>query len=157
MPKNLRTSGTDLRTGICLIAATLAGLSLQTCLDLKLLLYEVESVCLVEAHNKLTKDQIVADYPDVFRGLGLFPGEYTIELDTAIPPVQNRPRRIPHTMKQAVESKLAEMEKAGIIARVDTPTDWISNMTAVWKAIKSKCACICLDPRDLNKAVVNDG
>ena len=102
-------------------------LSLQTCLDLKLLSYEVESVCLVEAHNKLTKDQIVADYPDVFRGLGLFPGEYTIELDTSIPPVQNRPRRIPHTMKQAVESKLAEMEKAGIIARVDTPTDWISN------------------------------
>ena len=127
-------------------------LSLQTCLDLKLLSYEVESVCLVEAHNKLTKDQIVADYPDVFRGLGLFPGEYTIELDTAIPPVQNRPRRIPHTMKQAVESKLAEMEKAGIIAQVDTPTDWISNMTAVWKADKKQVR-ICLDPRDLNKAV----
>ena len=64
-------------------------LSLKTCLDLKLLSYEVESVCLVEAHNKLTKDQIVADYPDVFRGLGLFPGEYTTELDTAILPVQN--------------------------------------------------------------------
>ena len=127
-------------------------LSLQTCLDLKLLSYEVESVCLVEAHNKLTKDQIVADYPEVFRGLGLFPGEYTIELDTAIPPVQNRPRRIPHTMKQAVESKFAEMEKAGIIAQVDTPTDWISNMTAVWKADKKQVR-ICLDPQDLNKAV----
>ena len=75
-------------------------------------------MCLVEAHNKLTKDQIVADYPDVFRWLSLFPGEYTIALDTAILPVQNRPRKIPHTMKQAVESKLAEMEKAGIIARV---------------------------------------
>jgi len=55
-------------------------------------------------------------------------------------------------MKQAVESKLAEMEKAGIIARVDTPTDWISNMTAVWKADKKQVR-ICLDPRDLNKAV----
>ena len=56
----------------------------------------------------------------------------TVRLSTSglrdyIPPVKNRPRRIPHTMKQAIESKLAEMEKAGIIARVDTPTDWISN------------------------------
>ena len=53
-------------------------------------------------------------------------------------------------MKQAVESKLAEMEKAGIIARVDKPTDWIKNMTAVWKAASAR---ICLDPRELNKAV----
>ena len=102
----------------------------------------------MEAHNKLTKDQIIADYPDIFRGLGLFPGEYCIKLN--ILPVQNRARRIPHAMKQAVESKLAEMKKAGIIASVDTPTDWICNMTAVWKVDK-KQVCICLDPRELNK------
>ena len=74
----------------------------------------------MEAHNKLTKDQIIADYPDIFRGLGLFPGEYCIQLN--ILPVHNRTRRIPHTMKQAVESKLAEMKKARIIAWVDIPS-----------------------------------
>ena len=66
--------------------------------------------------------------------LFLLPGEYEIELDTAIPPVQNRPRKIPHTMKEAVEAKLKSLVQLGVIAEVEEPTNWISNMTAVWKA-----------------------
>ena len=55
-------------------------------------------------------------------------------------------------MKQAVESKLAEMEEEGWIAKVDAPTEWISNLTEVWKADKAQVR-IYLDPRDLNKAI----
>ena len=71
------------------------------------------SLCVLWRHTKkITKVQIVADYPDVFKkGLGHFPWEYAIEVDGAtVPLVQNRPRRLPHTMKQVVESKLLETE-----------------------------------------------
>ena len=51
---------------------------------------------------------------------------YDIELDDPVPPVQNQPHRIPHTMKMAVQEKLQAMEKDGWIAKVDTPTEWLS-------------------------------
>ena len=127
-------------------------LSLDSCLELHLLSYEVESVCLAEALQKVSKEQLLKDYQDVFSGLGCLPGEYCIELDPAVPPVQNRPRRIPYKMRKAVEEKLACMEKAGVIVKVESPTSWISNMTAVWKPGKAEVR-VCLDPRDLNKAV----
>ena len=55
------------------------------------------------------------DYADVFEGLGSLPGVYDIEIDTMVPPVQNRPRKIPYKLRSATEAKLREMEKAGII------------------------------------------
>ena len=69
-----------------------------------------------------------------------------------MPSVQNRPRKIPHTMKEAVEAKLKSLVQLGVLAEVEEPTDWISNMTAVWKADKKQVR-VCLDPRDLNRAV----
>ena len=69
----------------------------------------------------------------MFSGIGCLPGLYDIELDDSVPPVQNRPRRIPHTMRMAVQENLQAMERNGWIAKVDTPTEWISNFTAVWK------------------------
>ena len=127
-------------------------LSLDSCLELHLLSYEEESVCLAEARQKVSKEQVLQEYGDLFSGLGCLPGQYHIELDPERAPVQNRPRRVPYKMRKAVEEKLANMEKAGIIAKVETPTDWISNMTAVWKPGKAEVR-ICLDPKDLNNAV----
>ena len=51
-----------------------------------------------------------------------------------------------------MEAKLRSLEKSGMISRVDTPTEWISNPTAVWKSDKQQVR-ICLDSRDLNKAI----
>ena len=42
------------------------------------------------------------------------------------------------------------MEKKGIIQKVIEPTEWISSMVVVAKPGKNR---ICLDPRDLNKAI----
>ncbi|KAL5515944.1 hypothetical protein EMCRGX_G001194 [Ephydatia muelleri] len=91
-----------------------------------------------EASQGLSKEAILNSYQDVFKGTGCLPGKYDIELDEGVFPIQNRPRRIPHMMKTAVESKLAEMEAEGWIVKVDGPTEWISNLTAVWKADKAK-------------------
>ena len=127
-------------------------LSLDTCINLQLLSFETESICVAEACQSLSKERILGDYADVFEGLGSLPGKYDIEIDTTVPPVQNRPRMIPYKLKSATEAKLREMEKAGIIKKVEELTDWISNMTVVWKADKKQIR-ICLDPRDLNKAI----
>ena len=127
-------------------------LSLETCLKLNLLSYERESISVVETQRQLTQDQILKDYHDVFSGLGTLPGEYDMELDEKVPPVQNRLRRIALAMKPAVERKLQELEEKGVIARVDKPTEWISNLTAVWKTDKGQVR-VCLDQKDLNKAI----
>ena len=126
-------------------------LSLDTCLALGLLQYNSEEVSVVQVAQKMTKEQLFSDFSDVFAGISLLSGEYEIELDPAIPPVQNRPRGIPHTMKEEVEAKLKSLVQLGVIAEVEEPTDWISNMTAVWKADKKQVR-VCLDPRDLNRA-----
>ena len=60
------------------------------------------------------------------------------------------PRRIPVTLQKEVKEKIAELEKKGIIQKVTNPTDWISSMVIVSKPGKIR---ICLDPRDLNKAI----
>ena len=60
------------------------------------------------------------------------------------------PRRIPVTLQKKVKEKIAELEKKGIIQKVTDPTDWISSMVIVSKPGKIR---ICLDPRDLNKAI----
>ena len=93
---------------------------------------------MTEAVQRLSKESIVQDYKEVFSGTGCLEGEYEIILDSSIPAVQNRPRRIPLTMKAAVEEKLKAMERDGWIAKVESPTEWISNMTAVWKADKAQ-------------------
>ena len=101
---------------------------------------------------KITKRQILSQFADLFTGVGCLSGEYDTDLDEKVLPVQNRPRKIPHTMRATVESKLAQLEQAGVIASVNQPTDWISNITTVWKPDKKQVR-ICLDPRDLNKAI----
>ena len=36
-------------------------------------------------------------------------------------------------MRDAVNSQLAQLKEAGVIAPVDSPTEWINNITTVWK------------------------
>ena len=46
------------------------------------------------------------------------------------------------------------MECLGVITHVDEPTDWVSSITYVQKA--NGKLHLCLDPRDLNKAIQHD-
>ena len=69
----------------------------------------MESVCLAEARQKVSKEQVLKDYHDVFSGLGCLPGEYCIEVDPAVPPVKNRPHRIPYKMHKTAKSGKAKV------------------------------------------------
>ncbi|KAL3856077.1 hypothetical protein ACJMK2_015273 [Sinanodonta woodiana] len=98
----------------------------------------------------LTKEVILEDYSDVFDGLGCLPGTYSIEIDKTIKPVQHQPRRVPVAQKAEVKAEIERLLTKGIITKVVEPTDWISSMVVVRKPKKLR---VCLDPKDLNKAI----
>jgi len=125
-------------------------LSLDTCLQLDLISVK-ESVHLIEEQSETNVENVITKYADVFTGMGCLPGEYDIIIDKDVPPVQNRPRRVAYALKDDFQKKIIELEKQGVIAKVDTPTPWISNCLAVRKPNGS--VRVCLDPSDLNRAI----
>ena len=99
----------------------------------------------------LTPDHIAENYTDVFSGLGCLPGEYRVEVDKNVKPVQHQPRRVPVALKSELKKKIEQLEQKQVLAKVTTHTDWISSMVAVRKP--SGKMRICIDPKDLNQAL----
>ena len=128
-------------------------LSAETCETLELLKInciptpQVNSIC--QNQTNLTKEKILQDYKDVFEGLGNI-GKASLTVDPEVTPVHHAPRRIAVTLHKEVKAKLEELDKKKIIVKETEPTDWISSMVVVAKPGKIR---ICLDPKDLNKAV----
>ena len=84
-------------------------------------------------------------------GVGLLDGKYHIVLDETVTPVQHSPRRVPVPLRDVLKSTLDNLVLQNILAPVQKPTPWISSMVAVPK--KDGLLRICLDPRDLNRAI----
>ena len=122
----------------------------DTCTKNGWITMEVHSVRRGVSTTPLTKETMLREYEDVFTGLGCLPGEYHIEVDPTIRPVQHSPRRVPVPLKSKLKEKIAELEKMGIIEKVKGHSAWISSMVAVQRKDKLR---ICIDPRDLNKAI----
>ena len=125
-------------------------LSLDTCLQLNWITVG-EQVHLIDEQSDVKVEALIKEYEDVFIGMGCLPGEYDIVVDKEMPPVQNRPRKVAYALKEDFQKKIEELEKQGVIAKVDTPTPWISNCLAVRKPNGS--VRVCIDPSDLNKAI----
>ena len=68
-----------------------------------------------------------------------------------IPPVQHPPRRVPVPLRNILKETLDDLVQQNILAPVQKPTPWISSMVVVPK--KDGKLRICLDPRDLNRAI----
>ena len=98
-----------------------------------------------------TKDLIEA-YLDQFDRIGNFAGEYHIILRPNNHSIVHAPKKCPIHMRDEVKAELDEMVSQGIIQKVDEPTDWVSSIVYVRKS-NSKL-CLCLDPKDLNKAIM---
>ena len=86
----------------------------------------------------------------MFTGLGCLPGEYHIDIDPNIRPVQHTPRSVPVPLKAKLKEKIDEMEKQGIIIQETKPTEWMSSLVSVQKRGKLR---VCIYPRDLNRAI----
>ena len=96
-------------------------------------------------------DPIISQFSDVFSRIGCFEGEYHMVTDPDVKPVQHQPRRVPIPMRDALKAKLQELVDYSILKEVTEPTDWISSLVVTRK--RSGQLRICIDPRDLNKAL----
>lgn len=99
----------------------------------------------------LTKDEILAEFPNVFTGLGCMGGTYHIELDDTVEPVIHPPRRVPYSLLEKLKQKLQELEEKNVIQKVDRPTPSVNSLVIVEKHDGS--LRLYLDSRDLNKAI----
>ena len=82
------------------------------------------------------------------------PGIYTIRTDFAFPPVQHAQRKVPMEYHEQIEKALNEMVLKGVITHISRQTTWVSLLTYPHKPDGS--LNICLDPKDLNKAIVQE-
>ena len=71
--------------------------------------------------------------------------------DPLVKPTQHSPPRVPIALRDKIKEKLEDLESKGIVEKVTIPTERISSMVVVTTPSKIR---ICLDPQDLNKAVI---
>ena len=50
-----------------------------------------------------------------------------LKTDKNVRPVQQRLRRQPYQLRAAIKTKLRAIEKEGLIGKVDSPQEWLSN------------------------------
>ena len=100
------------------------------------------------------KEELLSVWADVFKGIGLYQREYHIRLDDTTPPVIRPSRTFPYPKQQKLKKTLDTLEKTGVIASVDRPTEWVHNLVVTEK--KDCSMRVCLDPRPLNKVIMRE-
>ncbi|XP_046347615.1 uncharacterized protein K02A2.6-like [Haliotis rufescens] len=108
----------------------------------------------VKAETRMTKQDIIDIYPKLFDGkLGNLPVSYDAQFDPDVSPVVRTPRRVPAPTREKIRAELNKMIEEGVIAPINEPTDWVSAMV-VAKKKGSDSVRICIDPKDLNRALM---
>ncbi|XP_060070555.1 uncharacterized protein K02A2.6-like [Ylistrum balloti] len=100
--------------------------------------------------STLTHNDITTRYSDVFEGIGKLEGKYHLVVDPTVPPVVHAPRKVPIALRDRLKAELDRLESMNVITPVTEPTAWVSSMVMVVKPEKIR---ICIDPKDLNKAL----
>lgn len=130
------------------------------CVEPILGLEACESLGLVQrCHNSIdqlksstvTKDYFINTYKSVFEGLGEFPDDYSIKVDSEATPTIQVPRRVAHSLMPKLKNSLDNLIKQKVIESVKEPKNWVSNLVIVEKPNGS--LRLCLDPIDLNKVI----
>lgn len=100
-----------------------------------------------------TKEELLTQHANVFEGLGEFSGEYHIHTDPTVTPVIHGCRKIPLAVMDRLKDTLDDLLKADVIEQVTEPTTWVNSLVVTEKKDKRKLR-VCLDPTDLNKAIL---
>ena len=106
-----------------------------------------------------SKEQILHEYPNVFEGIGSFPGPpYHIQLHPSVTPKQTPWCPIHVHLKEAFRQEGNKMLQAGVLKPIHEATPWINSFVLVESKDKSGNLklCICLDPTNLNKAIIRE-
>ena len=94
-------------------------------------------------------DDLTANYADVFdKGLGTLPGKVRLQVDPDCKPVILPARKVPVSVREKFKEELQRLERLKVIAPVDEPTEWVSQIVVAVK--KSGELRVCIDPRPLN-------
>ena len=104
-------------------------------------------------------EQIKQNYPDVFEGIGRFPGPtYHINVNPTVPPKQTPCRPMPINNKSAFQKEINQMLQAGILQPVNEATPWINSFVLVEKKTNNGQVKlrIFINPTNLNKAIVRE-
>ena len=88
----------------------------------------------VKSSVPLTREKILADYKDVFEGLGHIGESSTFVVNPNQPPVQHAPRRIPVTLQIEVKEKIAELRRKASFKRLPNPLSGL----VVWPSCQSQ-------------------
>ena len=101
-----------------------------------------------------TISSILEEYQDRFQGIGKLK-DFKVKLHTKpdVKPVAQPHRRIPFSLREKVEQKIAELEKADIIEPIEGPTPWISPIVCVSKPHNPEEIRMCVDMRMANTAI----
>ena len=107
---------------------------------------------MVDSVGSDDKTDLILKFPDLFTGLGSMEDKVKIVLeDDAIPFTQSIPRRVAAAQKQPLLEELNWMERLGVIAKVEEPTEWCAPCIVVPK--KNGKLRVCIDFTNLNKSV----
>jgi hypothetical protein len=98
-----------------------------------------------------SKTEVMAQYNDVFEGEGKLEGQLHLETDPNVSPVKMPCRKWPIAIQEKVKQELKRLEKLDVVAKVNTPTDWISSVVINTKP--NGKVRLCIDPKPLNKAL----
>ena len=105
-----------------------------------------ERIAMVMANDK---------YSVVFDNkIGTLGSHHHLKVDNAVTPVVMPPRRVPVSVRPRLKSEIARMEQLGVIKPVHEPTPWVSQLVVTMK--KSGAVRVCIDPRELNKALLRE-
>ena len=99
-------------------------------------------------------EELRALYPNSFDRLGSLKGEYDIKIDPSVHPKQHSRRKVPIESKEAIKKEIDYMLEEGIVVEQIKPTPWVSSATFPKKA--NGDTQVCLDPKDLNKAIIRE-
>ncbi|CAH8491041.1 unnamed protein product [Dicrocoelium dendriticum] len=103
-------------------------------------------------HSCEVGTEIVDNYPSVFDGtVGKFQGVAHLSLNESARPVALPARKIPIALREKFLDELQRLISLGVIAKVDEPTDWVSQVAIITK--KSGDLRVCIDPKPLNAAL----
>lgn len=101
----------------------------------------------------IDKKYILSQFPMAFQGIGSFAGKCDIHIDKTVNPVVHPPRRIPLAIRDKLKAEIDSMVESKVICKVTEPTEWVNSLVVIEKPKTGKLR-VCLDPKDLNKAII---